>query len=175
MTELRIGSGTYRVVRSDADCLELEATYAPHGSPPPRHLHPGHDEHFEIRSGALKVDLGQGAVDVRAGESFDVPRGTPHLMWNPGDEPAEVVWRNTPALRCEAYFRGLAELHEEAARRGHPSPDPLALAAHAQRYRELFQLVTAGSPLLGRAVISVLGTLGRLAERVRPTTSRAHD
>lgn len=167
MIELRIGSGTFRVVRADADCFELEATYAPHGSPPPRHLHPRHDEHFEIRSGTLTVDLGDGVVEYGAGQSFDVRRGTPHRMWNANDQPVQLRWRNTPALRCESYFRGLTELYETAARRGRDSPDPLALAAHAHRHRDLFQLVTAGSPLLGRALIAVLGTLRRLVERVR--------
>lgn len=88
-------------------------------------------------------------------------------MWNANDQPVQLRWRNTPALRCESYFLGLTELYETAARRGRDSPDPLALAAHAHRHRDLFQLVTAGSPLLGRALIAVLGTLRRLVERVR--------
>lgn len=154
-----------RVVRSDADCLELDATYAPHGRPAPLHLHPGHDERFEILEGRLTVQLGGATREYGAGESFDVPRGRPHRMWNAGDEPVRARWLSTPALGTERWFRRLADLQHATAVGGRARPDPLAFAAMALRHRDVFRLVVGGSPLVGGVAIAVLGCLGRVLRR----------
>jgi quercetin dioxygenase-like cupin family protein len=38
------------ILSSDQEALLLEATYLP-GEPPPKHLHPEQDEHFEVLEG----------------------------------------------------------------------------------------------------------------------------
>src|SRR4051812_5026717 len=43
--------------RSEPEVLEVEALYAPGGSPPPKHFHPEQDEHFEVLSGELRVHI----------------------------------------------------------------------------------------------------------------------
>jgi quercetin dioxygenase-like cupin family protein len=44
------------ILSSDQEALLLEATYLP-GKPPPKHLHPEQDEHFEVLEGEVRVDL----------------------------------------------------------------------------------------------------------------------
>ena len=60
---------------------------------------------------------------IGAGDTLDVPAGTPHAMWNPGPGRARAVWQTRPALKTEAFFEmvwGLAQ----AARSGEEMPDP---------------------------------------------------
>jgi mannose-6-phosphate isomerase-like protein (cupin superfamily) len=107
--ELKLGpTALLRVVRSDAEELEAEATYAPGSQAPPNHLHPDQDEHFEILEGAMQVKIDGGPEQtVGAGETLDVPRNTPHVMWNGADEPARTRWITRPAGRTEEWFRTL--------------------------------------------------------------------
>jgi hypothetical protein len=62
------------ILSSDQEALLLEATYLP-GKPPPKHLHPEQDEHFEVLEGesawtcwarsAVVVATGPRSVGVR--------------------------------------------------------------------------------------------------------------
>jgi uncharacterized cupin superfamily protein len=107
--ELKLGpTAVVRVIRSDAELLEVEATYASGSAAPPNHLHPGQDEAFEILEGSMQVRLDGGPErTLQAGERLDVPRGTPHTMWNSADVPARTRWITRPAGRTEAWFRTL--------------------------------------------------------------------
>jgi quercetin dioxygenase-like cupin family protein len=99
---------TLRVIASTPEALLLEARWAPGGTPPIDHLHPGQDERFEVLEGELTVVLGGKRRVLRAGDTLAVPRGSVHAMWNAGDEPARASWRVTPALRTEEMFRTIA-------------------------------------------------------------------
>lgn len=163
---LQIGAHeTVTIIRSDQECLELEARYAPDGSPPPAHFHPGHDERFEVRAGELSVDLGPRSERFGKGTEFEVPRGTVHRMWNAGAEPVVIRWWSTPAKNAESWFRGLAELQRDAADSAKGRPDLLAFAAHAAAHRDTFRLVLNGSRLLGSLFVGCLGGIGTLLGR----------
>ncbi|GAB3752971.1 cupin domain-containing protein [Microlunatus parietis] len=163
---LRIGAHeAVTIRRSDPDCLELEARYEPHGSPPPAHFHPAHDERFEVVAGRLSVELGGINESYEAGAGFGIPRGTVHRMWNSGGAPAVVRWWSTPAMQAESWFRGLAALQRSAAAAGKARPDLLAFAAHAAGHRDTFRLVLGNSTLLGAVFVGCLGGIGRLLGR----------
>jgi quercetin dioxygenase-like cupin family protein len=135
------GHDTVTVERADADALEVEARYAPGGSPPPKHLHPAQDEHFEVREGEMTTRVDGVERVLRAGDTLDIPRGTPHQMWNASDAPARVAWRTSPALRTLEWFRALDELHR-SGRTG-----PRALAPLVNEYRDVFRLAVAPDAL----------------------------
>jgi quercetin dioxygenase-like cupin family protein len=97
-------------VRSATEAaLEVEAVYQPGSQPPPVHLHPAQDEHFEVLAGTITATVDGEQRTYGAGEAFDVPRGTPHTMGNGGDEEARVIWRTEPALDTLGWFEALAE------------------------------------------------------------------
>lgn len=163
---LKIGAHeSVTIVRSDAECLQLEARYDPHGNPPPQHIHPRHDERFEVVEGELSVDLGRDRERFGPGTGFEVPRGTVHRMWNDGDVPVVVRWWSTPAMQAESWFRGLAALQQATADAGKSGPDLLAFATHAARHRDSFRLVLGNSPVLGSVFVTCLGGIGRLLGR----------
>jgi|SRR6185312_10082418 len=131
--QLEIAPGTVLTVLShDARELVLEARYDGGGNPPPSHLHPAQDEHFEILQGAMHATVGDWEIEVCAGDELEVPRGTVHKMWNGGDEVAVTRWVTTPAGRTLDWFREIA-----AALRGEPIGDPASLL---ERYEDVFRL-----------------------------------
>jgi mannose-6-phosphate isomerase-like protein (cupin superfamily) len=133
MEELAIGPGTMlRVLAHDEQALELEATYAGGGSPPPAHLHPAQDERFEIIEGAMNALVAGQARTLAVGETLEIPRGTIHQMWNEQQPRAVVSWRTTPAGRTLDWFCELA-----AAVRGEGREDPSTLLAD---YSDVFRL-----------------------------------
>lgn len=103
--ELAIGPGTsLRVLVHDDQALELEATYAPGGTPPPAHFHPEQDERFEVLAGAMHVRLDGRDCTIGEADVLEVPRGTVHQMWNEGAEPAAMRWRRSPPAGLSSGF-----------------------------------------------------------------------
>jgi mannose-6-phosphate isomerase-like protein (cupin superfamily) len=163
---LRIGAHeSVTIVRSDPECLQLEARYDPHGTAPPRHFHPHHDERFEVVEGELSVDLGRDSERFGPGAGFEVRRGIVHRMWNDGDVPVLLRWWSTPAGQAESWFRGLAALQQASVDARKPGLELLAFATHAAAHRDTFRLVLGNSPLLGTVLVGGLGGIGRLLGR----------
>jgi quercetin dioxygenase-like cupin family protein len=101
---------TIRIVHETADELEVEATWDPESSPPPPHLHPAQDEEFEVRSGELTAVVDGVERTLRPGDTFGIPRGTTHKMWNAGGETAIAAWRTRPAGRSAEWSRAVDRL-----------------------------------------------------------------
>ena len=99
---------------TDSRLLEMHMTYAPHPKPPPLHLHPVQDEHFEVLEGSMWTQVGGVERTYEAGESFDVPAATPHAMRPAGADGAEIIWQVRPALQSEAFFRNLWGIDDAA-------------------------------------------------------------
>lgn len=154
-------SESLTVVVDSLEALEVEATYGPHGSPPPAHLHPSQSEQFEVLAGSLNTRVDGHKRTLEAGDTLDIPPGTAHQMWNAGGESARVRWRTTPAGRTLEWFRALDALQREGRVGRNGTPGPLALAVLLTEYRDVFRPVGPPEPLL-RAVFAVLAPIGRL-------------
>jgi mannose-6-phosphate isomerase-like protein (cupin superfamily) len=137
------GHETVRVIRETPDELELEGTWKPGGSPPPTHLHPAQDEHFEVLSGHLTAFVDGVERQLGPGDTLVVPRGTPHKMWNSGDEVTTALWRTRPAGRTHDW---LSTIHRIGAGGTRKPPLP-ALAKAATKYSDVFRLVVRPKPL----------------------------
>jgi quercetin dioxygenase-like cupin family protein len=96
------------------ELLVMEATYGGSGGLPPEHLHPGQAERFEVLEGAVRAIIAGAERRYTAGETFDVPAGTPHQMT--ADEPARVRWEVRPALRTAEFFERLYGAGPDSAR-----------------------------------------------------------
>jgi mannose-6-phosphate isomerase-like protein (cupin superfamily) len=64
--------------------LEIE----PFAGGPPKHIHTGFDEFFEVSNGELSLWVNDKLVKLRPGERVFIPRGTPHKPFN---ETAETI------------------------------------------------------------------------------------
>jgi mannose-6-phosphate isomerase-like protein (cupin superfamily) len=134
---------TLRIVRSTPDELEVEGTWTPGGSPPPPHLHPAQDEEFEICSGHLTAVVDGAQHDLGPGDTLQVPRGTPHKMWNTGAETATALWRTRPAGRTAEWFQTIDRLTKGGTRKP-PTP---AMAKAVTAHSDVFQLAVGPSQL----------------------------
>ncbi len=145
---------------SSPEALEVEALYGPGGSAPPKHLHPAQDEHFEVLAGRLESKVNGQKRTLDVGDTLDVPRGAVHQMWNPGGEPARVLWRTTPGGRTIEWFRAIDSLHRSGRVGSNGMPGPLAFAVLLNEYRDVFRL-DGPQPVL-RAAFALLAPVGRL-------------
>lgn len=145
------------IVRSEPGVLEVEAVYGASGSPPPPHLHPEQDEHFEVLEGELRVRLDGQERTVSAGETVDVPRKQKHQMWNASGAETRVRWQTKPAGRTEQWFRSVDRLVRES---GGKQPGPLAFAPLLDEYRDTFRLAV-GPDAVVKPALSLLGKIGR--------------
>lgn len=106
-----LGSDAFRLrlvktgAETDGELLEMEAAYGGDGALPPEHLHPNQVERFEILEGAVRAIIDGEERRYEAGDSFEVPAGTPHQMT--GDGPARMSWQVRPALRTAEFFETL--------------------------------------------------------------------
>jgi quercetin dioxygenase-like cupin family protein len=119
-------------VRGHTDeALEVEAVYQPGSMKPPVHLHPEQDEHFEVLAGEITAIVDGEERTHGEGSAFDIPRDTPHTMWNASDAEVRVLWRTSPALGTLNWFEALAE----AQRTGDFGPLGDAVRKHAREIR----------------------------------------
>lgn len=159
---LKLTPGESVTVRSSTpEALEVEGVYGAGGSPPPPHFHPRQDEHFEVLSGSLLTKIDGSERTLQTGQTVDIPAGTTHQMWNPGEIEARVLWRTAPRGRTEEWFRAIDGLHREGRVGSNGMPGPLAFGAYLSRYRDTFRLAV-GPDLLVRPVLELLGLAGRL-------------
>ncbi len=132
-----------KVVRDTPDELELEGTWKPGGSSPPAHLHPSQDEYFEVLSGRLTAVVDGLRRQLGPGDTLEIPRRTPHKMWNPGTEVATATWRTRPAGRTRDWLRLIHRLGGGGTRK----PPLPALARAINQYSDVFRLVIRPKPL----------------------------
>jgi mannose-6-phosphate isomerase-like protein (cupin superfamily) len=153
-------SESVEIRRSTPELLEVEATYGKAGSPPPEHLHPEQDEHFEVLEGSMAAHVGDEERVLAVGDTLDIPRGVAHQMWNPNPKPARVLWQTSPGGRTHDWFAAIDSLHREGRVGSDGMPGPLAYGVMLSEYRDVFRLAVGPDPLV-RAGLAALGVLGR--------------
>ena len=154
------GSERLTVTAHTPELLEVEASWDADATAPPPHLHPAQDEHFVIHEGEMTAEVGGVTRTLRAGDTLDVPRGTPHRMWNSGATTARATWQTRPALSTCDFWREM-----DAARATRPTGkggvlSPVAVAPILKRHRDVFRLAIPAP--LETAALAVLGTAARV-------------
>lgn len=103
--------------RREAGFSMIEHVIAPGWRAPGRHVHDRTEETFYVVQGRLTFQLGDETREVGPRTLVHVPPGTPHLWWNPTDEPAVYLGTLAPGGH-EEFFRELAHLYAEGHRPG---------------------------------------------------------
>jgi quercetin dioxygenase-like cupin family protein len=142
---LHQGESDTMTFRTDPDHedVEVEATYAAmRDVRPPVHCHPHQHEHFEVLSGELTFALDGREIAIGAGQTFDIPRGIYHTVWNDSVEHTTFRWRTSPALRTPQMYETLWGLaaRGEMGRHGNPPAAFLQNVALMWRYRREYRL-----------------------------------
>jgi quercetin dioxygenase-like cupin family protein len=153
-------SESVRVLRDEPDAIEVEGTWGPGGSPPPKHFHPEQDERFEVLEGTLTARVDGEQRELGAGDVLEIPRGAVHQMWNAGDVPARATWRTSPAGRTGQWFADIDALLRSGRVGRNGMPGALAFGTYLTEYRDVFRL--AGPQPILTPLLGALGALGRL-------------
>lgn len=125
------------------------------------HVHPRQSEQLEIRSGQLDVRIDGDEWTATAGTRFAIPPGTPHTIWNAGDERMHATIELSPALDAKSFFETTFGLARDGETNHWGLPGPLQLAVLVDEFHE--ELYFAGAPrLLQRGVAGVLAPIARL-------------
>lgn len=86
----------------------------------------------------MHVVLGGEESVLESGEQIDIPRETPHQMWNPAEVPARVRWETRPRGRTEDFFRAVSEVMPDDG----GMPDLARMLEIVQDFDDTFRLVT---------------------------------
>lgn len=143
------------------ELLEMKTDYRPNSPKPPPHYHPRQSEHFEVISGSMTVEMNGTQRVYHTGETFDVPAGIAHAMWNAGEAQTQLLWQTRPALNSQAFFETIWELREAGKVGKNGTPSLLQSAVLMQAYGDVFCLVSPPR-LIQIVLFGVLGFVGRL-------------
>ena len=89
----------------DGGCSRLKASSCRGGfAGAAPHVHPQQDERFEVLAGDAAFDIDGARHVLTAGDTIDVPRGTPHTFANDGSEEMRVRFEFRPALTSTEHF-----------------------------------------------------------------------
>jgi mannose-6-phosphate isomerase-like protein (cupin superfamily) len=110
------------------ELLELDLFWPRRGYRVPEHVHPEMEERFEVVSGRARFRIGGVERTAGPGDVVTVPRGTPHISWNPSSIEAHVRVQFRPALRWEDFVEALFALARDGRTdaRGVPEPEHAA-------------------------------------------------
>lgn len=126
------------------------------------HIHPMQEERFEVIAGTLRGRIAGKELRSGPGETIVVPKGTPHVWWNSGNDEMHVLVEVRPALRFDSFFEtffGLAQDGKVNPKTGLPNPFQLALMMRAYRN----ELVLAQPPQLVQTLLfGALAPIGKL-------------
>jgi|SRR5579859_535126 len=146
---------------SKGELVEVDAFYRPGSDAPPEHIHPQQEEYFEVQAGSIETRVNGQEKRYEAGESFRIPAGAAHQMWNGGSTEARLLWQTRPALHTDDFFEIMWGLAQAGKTNKAGLPNLLQLAVILQQYRQEFRPVKPPF-IVQNIVFALLAPLGRL-------------
>lgn len=144
----------------DGEVLRGRLTVRPHGSGPPRHVHPIIEEEFHVEEGELTVWLDGESRALAEGESVRIPPGTPHGFENRTDQPVMFRGKSRPGLRLIHVLATLSGLARDGKVDEAGTPHFLQGMVLAREFHDVLHL--ASPPLqVQRALWTVFAPVGR--------------
>jgi mannose-6-phosphate isomerase-like protein (cupin superfamily) len=149
---------SYRFSR-DGDVLRVEIWAEPGGGVLAEHVHPRHEERYEVLEGEVTFHVDRKPLWPRAGEPVVVPAGVRHRFENTGKQVAHLLVEAEPALALRESIQDGAELARIGRFTAGGKPRSLRalveVAALAARYRETVVL-TSPPPAVQRLLFPLL-------------------
>jgi quercetin dioxygenase-like cupin family protein len=144
------------------EVMSGELVVSPRGGNP-LHVHPLQEEHFEVLSGTLGVQIGDEQRSLREEEEATVAPGTPHRWFNESDdEEAHVLVELRPALNTETFFETLYGLARDGRTDENGAPSLLQQAVTFNGINK-GEIYLASPPVaVQKALLAALAPVGRL-------------
>jgi len=112
------GLYTYRALPSETGAYLLVEVEGPNGLAAPLHIHDGEDEGFYVRTGTVRMVIGEQTIEASAGSFLLAPRGVRHAFVFASDD-ASLLLLLSPGSEHEQLFRAIGE---RAGTREIPTP-----------------------------------------------------
>ena len=130
----------------------------------PMHVHPLQEEHFEVLSGTVGIQIEDEQRSLGEGEQATVPPGTPHRWYSEDDqeEKARFLFELRPALNTEILLETLYGLATDGNtdRNGLPKPLQMAVILNGLHKDEIY---LATPPIaVQKALFALLSPMGKL-------------
>ncbi len=100
---------TQQVVQLEADKVYCTLTIDPYAPGPPLHIHRTFDERFESFDRPLSLRVGRDTIVLQPGESYLIPRGTPHKPFNPTGDTIRLTME--PFAFPETFAFALSQVY----------------------------------------------------------------
>jgi uncharacterized protein YndB with AHSA1/START domain/quercetin dioxygenase-like cupin family protein len=124
------------VRHSDAELFEFDVVGHPRGFITQAHVHECQTERHEVIEGAMRLVIDGEEHVLRAGETMEVPAGTPHRQMPADDADSRVRVQLRPAGDVAGFMARLAELSASGGFNRWGYPRPLAGAALVRDFGE---------------------------------------
>jgi quercetin dioxygenase-like cupin family protein len=160
---------------TNGERVVVEAFVEPDGAVAAAHVHPAHEELFEVLAGELRFRIGKNTLVAKPGDRVLVPAGTPHKFENVGEQTAQFVCEVSPALGFEQLIETLFSLAADGKVSKKGMPNPLRLAVIARHHFDDVRLPFPPAWLqrLGLAFGAPLGRLLGYRPTYQPTAPKA--
>lgn len=134
------------------------------------HIHLDCDQHYEILSGSATIELSGGARTIAAGETIDVPRGTPHR--DPYNNTTSEIRFRVTIEPCppfiDAFARALAEGYQSGGLNAQDELPVLKILVLTRAFDG--ESIRAGLPVaIQKATLPAAAAFGRLLGQRLPS------
>ncbi len=120
---------------TDGSLLQLILTVKPNGFVATPHIHPIQEERFMVKTGTLRLRIGDDESLLSSGQEGLVPRGIPHVWWNGGADEMKALVEFRPALHTEDFFSALFALARAGRTNRMGMPNLLQIAVMNRKYQ----------------------------------------
>jgi mannose-6-phosphate isomerase-like protein (cupin superfamily) len=108
-----------RVIKQEGGFVYCHTEIEPFAGGPPKHVHTGFDEVFEVENGELSVWVDGTIKKLRAGEVLTIPKGTPHKPYN---ETVDTIRIKGAIAFPEKFAFNLVQVYADMDKRPDLSP-----------------------------------------------------
>jgi quercetin dioxygenase-like cupin family protein len=153
---------------SGGELLAVDLALRPGAFVAAPHRHVRQEEHFEVHSGTIQLEVEGTHRSLGPGEAATVPIGVAHRWWNAGADEAVVRVELRPALDTETFFEVFFGLNRDGKTNRKGLPSLLQIAVIFRELGDSAPTLVRPPAIVQRAMFAVLAPIGRL-RGLRPT------
>jgi hypothetical protein len=158
---------------SDGELFAAEGIFSPGGFAGVPHVHPHQDERFEVLAGNAAFEIDGAHRVFGAGDTIDVPQGTPHTFANAGTDEMRVRFEFRPAPPTTEQFYELYFAFAQHGRVNTKGMPGLLDVATVWPVTSEHAVLATPPPAIQHALFRVLGPVARMIGRQPPVCRRA--
>lgn len=147
---------------SGGELLAGDLTLRPGAFVAAAHRHVRQEEHFEVRSGTIQLEVGGAHRSLGPGETATVPIGVAHRWWNAGADEAVVRVEFRPALDTETFFEVFFGLNRDGKTNRKGMPGLVQIAVIFRGLGDSCPTLVRPPAILQRVLFAALAPIGRL-------------